>query len=63
MINKLAKIGVVEMLNIINSMYANIKSCVRYKNQMSEFFSYQEGIMQGESLSPFLFSLHVNDFE
>ena len=64
MISKLAKSGVdCQMLNIIKSLYANIKSCVRYENQMSDFFSCQEVLMQGESLSPFLFSLYVNDFE
>ena len=39
MISKLAKSGVdCQMLNIIKSLYANIKSCVRYENQMSDFF-------------------------
>ena len=64
MISKLPKSGIdCQMLNIIKSLYANIKSCVRYENQMSDFFSCHEGLMQGESLSPFLFSLYVNDFE
>lgn len=44
-------------------MYSNIKSCVKYQNHISEFFDCLEGLMQGESLSPFLFSLYVNDFE
>lgn len=61
---KLARSGVdCRMLNIIKSMYSNIKSCVKYQNHISEFFDCLEGLMQGESLSPFLFSLYVNDFE
>jgi hypothetical protein len=52
-----------QMFRIIKSMYSNIKSCVRHNNQLSEMFNCNEGLMQGESLSPFLFSLHVNDFE
>lgn len=44
------------MLKMIKSVYANIKSCVRYENHLSV------GLMQGESLSPFLFPLY-NRFE
>lgn len=51
------------MLNIIKSMYSNIKSCVKYQNHISKFFYCLEGLMQGEFLYPFLFSLYVNDFE
>ena len=61
---KLAKHGIdCQMFRIIKSMYSNIKSCVRHNNQLSKMFNCNEGLMQGESLSPFLFSLYVNDFE
>lgn len=44
---KLARSGVdCLMLNIIKSMYSNIKPCVKYQNQISEFFDCLEGLMQ-----------------
>ena len=44
-------------------MYNNIKLCVQYKNTRSEFFPCMVGVRQGENLSPFLFSLFLNDLE
>ena len=52
-----------KMLKIIRSLYNNVKSCVKYKGILGEFFSNKVGLMQGETLSPLLFSLYVNDFE
>ena len=44
-------------------MYEGMKSCVRSKNAVSDFFQSQTGVLQGEVLSPILFSIYVNDFE
>ena len=44
-------------------MYNNIKSCVKYNNQQSEYFPCLTGVRQGENLSPFLFSIFLNDLE
>ena len=44
-------------------MYSNIKSCVFAKGEQSEYFVSNVGVRQGENLSPFLFSLYVNDLE
>ena len=44
-------------------MYENIKSRVKYDNQLSNDFSCLLGVRQGECLSPFLFSMYVNDLE
>ena len=44
-------------------MYENMKSCVRSNGMLSEFFKNDIGLLQGEVLSPILFSLYVNDFE
>ena len=44
-------------------MYKNIKSCVSVNNETSEFFTSNSGGRQGENLSPFLFTLFVNDVE
>ena len=44
-------------------MYSNVKSCVTVRGYNSEYFRSMLGLMQGEVLSPILFSFYVNDFE
>ena len=44
-------------------MYSDVKSCVRYNGEISDFIKVTNGLLQGEGLSPFLFSLYTNDFE
>ena len=59
---KLLKIGVRgKMLDIIKSMYSIVKSKIKYKNNVSEAFICNIGVRQGECLSPFLFSMYLND--
>ncbi|MES9880123.1 MAG: reverse transcriptase family protein, partial [Sedimenticola sp.] len=61
---KLIRIGIRgNMLNVIKSMYENIKSRVKFNNQLSEEFSCMLGVRQGECLSPFIFAMYVNDLE
>ena len=61
---KLSKFGICgKLLNVVKSMYANVKSCVTIQGLKSEYFRSSLGLMQGEVLSPILFSLYVNDFE
>ena len=61
---KLLKFGVRgKMLNIIRSMYSNVKSRIKYNNSVSDEFTCLLGVRQGESLSPFLFSMYLNDIE
>ena len=61
---KLIKTGVRgKLLNVIKSMYTSVKAMVRYNNQLSEEFSCYLGVRQGECLSPFLFSIYLNDIE
>ena len=48
---------------IIYNMYNDIKSCVQYNGSQSEFFPCLTGVRQGENLSPFLFSIFLNDLE
>ena len=49
------------MLNIIKSMYSDIKSCVYVNGEYSPLFPCQIGLREGENLSPILFSLYIND--
>ena len=51
------------ILDVIKSMYRDIKSCVSLQNNKSQFFTSHRGVRQGENLSPLLFSLFVNDLE
>ena len=51
---KLIKLGVRgQILNVIKSMYQNIKSKVKCNNELSDEFSCCLGVRQGECLSPF----------
>ena len=61
---KLLDIGINgKVLAIIKNLYKDAKSCVKYKGEMSEFFSCGVGVRQGENLSPLLFSVFLNDLE
>ena len=44
-------------------MYKQVKSCVFKDGQRSEFFISDTGMRQGETLTPLLVSLFVNDIE
>ena len=52
-----------KFLKIIESMYSKINSKVRTSNGVSGTFSQQRGVMQGESLSPTLFAISINEIE
>ena len=44
-------------------MYAHAKSRVRVENNISTSFSCEQGVRQGENLSPILFAVYLNDFQ
>ena len=50
-----------KILQVINNIYNNAKSCVMVNNIQSQFFNVQCGVRQGENLSPLLFALFLND--
>ena len=52
-----------KMLEIIMSMYGDVKSRVKINNKLSEEFSCMTGVRQGECLSPILFAMYVNAIE
>ena len=51
------------MYNIIYQMYQGIQSRIVLNGNKSEYFLCQNGLRPGENLSPFLFSLYLNDLE
>ena len=61
---KLIRLGIRgKMINIIRSMYQNVRSRVKHNNNLRDSFECYIGVRQGECLSPFLFSMFVNDLE
>ena len=63
LIYKLYQYGVKgKFFKVIKSMYSSIKSCVKTdESSITEMFSCNKGIRQGDGLSPVLFSLFMND--
>jgi hypothetical protein len=52
-----------DMYQVIFSMYQNIKSCLFYNGNKSEYFPCEIGVRKGENFIPFLFSLFLIDLE
>ena len=50
-------------LNLIKNMYSQLKCQVRTTKGMNECFSQDNGVLQGESLSPTLFAAYFNGLE
>lgn len=45
----------------IKSLYQNTLSCIRINGQHTDWFSTTLGVRQGDTLSPTLFSVYIND--
>ena len=61
---KLIKLGVDgKFLSLVRSMYSEVKLCVKHLGSLSDFFSSDIGLFQGEITSPIMFSLFLNDIE
>ena len=51
-----------KLLTVIRQMYNRAKSCIKKDNIISEYFLCNIGVRQGDTLSPLLFALFINDF-
>ena len=62
--DKLVKTGIEgKFLKIMQNLYSNRKSCILANGEQYKYFGCYTGVRQGESLSPLLFLLYVNDME
>ena len=52
-----------KVLTVIQNIYQHTKSAVRINGQLSQPFSSNAGVMQGDNLSPLLFAIYLNDFD
>ena len=50
-----------KVLKIFKSMYSQLKSCVKVKNGLTQFFNCYIGTRQGCASSPIIFTLFIND--
>ncbi len=50
-----------KMFNMIKSIYTDCKSCVNVNGFLTPSFSSAFGVRQGDTLSPTLFGLYIND--
>ena len=52
-----------KLLNLIQNMYSKLKCQVRTSSGESDMFPQSNGVMQGECLSPTLFTAYINEIE
>jgi hypothetical protein len=50
-----------KMLCMLQGIYSSVQACVRWNNEVSDFFTCPKGVKQGCMLSPLIFSLLVNE--
>ena len=50
-----------KVYNAVKSLYSGPLSCVKINNYNTDWFSISSGVKQGDSLSPTLFAMYLND--
>lgn len=50
-------------LTIKKNMYMETKSMIKMNSVVTDFFTCNDGVRQGENLYPFFFSLYINDLD
>ena len=61
---KLYKLGLRgKLFNVIHCIYSSVKTKVKLFGESGEMFESFLGVRQGECLSPFIFSMYLNDLE
>ena len=59
--SKLHNLGINgKLYQLVKSMYTNTSNVVRLNNKLSDEFGSENGVLQGNNLSPTLFSLYIN---
>ena len=52
-----------KLIVIIQSMHSDIRTCVQLSGNISQFFEKFVGLLQGDVLSPMLFTFYVKNLE
>lgn len=61
---KLLRMGIGNRFyKIIKSMYENTKLCIKTNNNITDAFTSNIGIRQGDNISPTIFNIYLNDLE
>ena len=48
-------------VKLLKSIYTSVKACVRYEHEFSAFIESKIGLKQGDTSSPLIFMMFVND--
>ena len=52
-----------KMLKMLKSIYSEVKYCVKYDTELTDYFDCTNGVRQGCAISPILFCFFLNDLK